>query len=148
MLAPVYVNDFSYGGRVKRVIMQADAPYRMGPEALQHMFTPSTENAPRSGTPAMIPLSNVVQANWQISSPALTRYNGYAAIEIVGSPSAGHASGDAMEAMQNIVDNDLPQRLRRGLDRPVVSGNPFRQRGHRADGAVGVDRVSVPGRAV
>ena len=43
MLAPVYVNDFTYGGRVKRVIMQADAPYRMGPDALQHIFTPGLD---------------------------------------------------------------------------------------------------------
>src|SRR6185437_7174103 len=35
MLAPVYVNDFSYAGRVKRVIMQADAAFRSGPESLQ-----------------------------------------------------------------------------------------------------------------
>ena len=61
MLAPVYVNDFTYGGRVKRVIMQADAPYRMGPDALQHIFTPSTQTN-SGGTPEMIPLSNVVPA--------------------------------------------------------------------------------------
>ena len=41
MLAPIYVNDFTFEGRIKRVIMQADAPYRMGPKALQHIFTPS-----------------------------------------------------------------------------------------------------------
>ena len=42
MLAPVYVNDFFYEGRIKRVSMQADAPYRQGPEALGHFYTPST----------------------------------------------------------------------------------------------------------
>jgi multidrug efflux pump len=40
-LAPVYVNEFTYGGRVKRVFLQADAPYRMGLDALEHMYTPS-----------------------------------------------------------------------------------------------------------
>jgi multidrug efflux pump len=40
-LAPVYVNEFTYGGRVKRVFLQADAPFRMGLDALQHMYTPS-----------------------------------------------------------------------------------------------------------
>ena len=40
-LAPVYVDEFTYGGRVKRVFMQADAPYRMGLDALEHMYTPS-----------------------------------------------------------------------------------------------------------
>ena len=127
MLAPVYVNDFTYGGRVKRVIMQADAPYRMGPDALQHFFTPSTTQKNADGTPAMIPLSNVVQAKWGMGSPALTRYNGYSAVEIVGSPAPGHASGEAMNEMQKIVSQDLPKGF--GFDwtgqsyQEILSGN-------------------------
>ncbi|BFI96566.1 MAG: multidrug efflux RND transporter permease subunit [Rhodanobacter sp.] len=109
MLAPVYVDDFTYGGRVKRVIMQAEAPYRMGPSALQHFFTPSSTQQNADGTPAMIPLSNVVQAKWDMGSPALTRYNGYSAVEIVGSPAPGHASGEAMNEMQKLVTQDLPK---------------------------------------
>jgi multidrug efflux pump len=108
MLAPVYVNDFTYGGRVKRVILQADAHYRMGPEALQHIYTPSSTQNDSSGTPEMIPLSNVVQSKWEMASPSLTRYNGYPAVEIVGSPAPGHASGEAMGEMEKIVNNDLP----------------------------------------
>ncbi len=109
MLAPIYVNDFSYGGRVKRVTMQADAPFRTGPESLQHIFTPSTASAGSNAPPAMIPLANVVHGNWDTSSPSLTRYNGYSAVEIVGSPAAGRSSGEAMNAMTRIVDRDLPQ---------------------------------------
>jgi multidrug efflux pump len=127
MLAPVYVNDFTYGGRVKRVIMQADAPYRMSPEALQHFFTPSSTQTTAAGTPEMIPLSNVVHADWQMGSPSLTRYNGYAAVEIVGSPAPGHASGEAMNEMEKIVTNDLPKGY--GFDwtgqsyQEILSGN-------------------------
>ncbi len=126
MLAPIYVNDFTYAGRIKRVIMQADAPYRMGPDALRHIYTPSSETG-SDGTPDMIPLSNVVHSTWNMSSPSLTRYNGYSAIEIVGSPAPGHASGEAMEAMEKIVLNDLPPGF--GFDwtgqsyQEVLSGN-------------------------
>jgi len=126
MLAPVYVNDFTYGGRIKRVIMQADAPYRMGPEALQHIFTPSTQTT-AGGTPEMIPLSAVVRSQWNVSSPSLTRYNGYSAVEIVGSPAPGHASGEAMDKMEKIVGNDLPKGF--GFDwtgqsyQEILSGN-------------------------
>jgi multidrug efflux pump len=49
-LAPVYVNQLTYGGRVKRVFLQADAPYRMGLEALQHMYTPSGVTGTSSGS--------------------------------------------------------------------------------------------------
>ena len=126
MLAPVYVNDFTYGGRIKRVIMQADAPYRMGPDALQHIFTPSSKLA-SDGTAQMIPLANVVHSTWDVSSPSLTRYNGYSAVEIVGSPAPGHASGEAMSEMERIIRNDLPKGF--GYDwtgqsyQEILSGN-------------------------
>jgi len=114
-LAPIYVNDFVYGGRVKRVYLQADQPFRMGPDALNHVFTPSalanTGSTTRSTTNPynMIPISSVVHADWGTGSPALTRYNGYAAVEIVASEGKGYSTGQAMAALQNIVDNDLPK---------------------------------------
>ncbi|TAL87591.1 MAG: multidrug efflux RND transporter permease subunit [Rhodanobacter sp.] len=109
MLAPVYVNDFTYGGRVKRVIMQADAAYRKGPDALQHIYTPSSTQTNANGTPAMIPVASVIKEKWINASPSLTRYNGYPAVEIVGSPAPGYASGQAMSAMEQIVHKDLPR---------------------------------------
>src|SRR5699024_5799647 len=85
MLAPVYVNDFFHDGRIKRVTMQAQAPFRMGPDALSHFYTPAP-NADVSGESdgsGMIPLSNVVNAKWIFGLPNKTRYNGYSGIEIV-----------------------------------------------------------------
>jgi len=108
MLAPIYVNDFVQGGRVKRVTMQADAPFRTGPESLSHFYTPAPGAAQPDGTPTMIPLSNVVHAKWTVAQPSLTRYNGFAAVEIVGSQAPGKSSGEAMDVMQRIVENDLP----------------------------------------
>jgi multidrug efflux pump len=129
MFAPVYVNDFFYQGRIKRVTMQADAPYRMSPDALDHFYTPSTLAAvsQTGGSDAMIPLSNVVKSTWFTGSPSLTRYNGYSAVEIVGSPAPGKASGEAMSAITNIVAKDLPAGF--GFDwtgqsyQEILSGN-------------------------
>jgi multidrug efflux pump len=111
MLAPVYVNDFVDQGRIKRVTMQADAPYRTGPDSLSHFYTPSTivTSDSDSTTGAMIPLSNVVKNHWIMASPSLSRFNGYSAVEIVGSQAPGHSSGEAMQAMQQIVEKDLPK---------------------------------------
>jgi multidrug efflux pump len=114
-LAPVYVNDFSYGGRVKRVLIQADQPYRMGADALNHLYTPSNNGSTATGsgssatniTGNMIPLSSVVQSHWAIGSPALQRYNGYAAVEIVGNPAPGNSTGQAISTMEHIVDKNL-----------------------------------------
>jgi len=125
MFAPVYVNDFFYQGRIKRVTMQADAPFRMGPDALDHFYTPSTLKGATQDS--MIPLSNVVQSTWFTGSPSLTRYNGYSAVEIVGSQATGRSSGEAMDAMTNIVQKDLPAGF--GFDwtgqsyQEILSGN-------------------------
>ncbi len=125
MFAPVYVNDFFYQGRIKRVTMQADAPFRMGPDALDHFYTPSTLAGATQDS--MIPLSNVVKPTWFTGSPSLTRYNGYSAVEIVGSQAPGRSSGEAMDAMTNIVKKDLPAGF--GFDwtgqsyQEILSGN-------------------------
>jgi multidrug efflux pump len=101
MLAPVYANDFLYNGRVLRVLLQADAPYRMTPDALGHFYVMGANGS-------MIPLSNFVKADWVVAAPALTRYNGFPAVEVTGSNSPGRSSGEAMTAMQNIVAQKLP----------------------------------------
>jgi multidrug efflux pump len=135
MLAPVYVNDFFYGGRVLRVNMQADAQFRATTEGLNRFYVPSSTQTTTtqisgggtSTTPAMIPLSNVVHTQWSMGSPALTRYNGFEAIEIVGTEAPGSSSGVAMDAMTNIIKNDLPKGF--GFDwtgqslQEIISGN-------------------------
>jgi multidrug efflux pump len=117
MLAPVYVDDFFHQGRVQRVIMQADAPFRMSPDSVNHFYLPSNvvnsgtgTSAGADGTRPMVPLSNVVRTEWAMGSPSLDRYNGYSAIQMNGGPSPGHSSGEAMTAMQGIIDGkDFPQ---------------------------------------
>jgi len=102
MLAPVYANDFIYQGRVLRVLLQADAPWRMTPEALGHFYVAGPGRN-------MIPLANFVRADWVLGSPSLTRFNGYAAVEITGNNAPGRSSGEAMQAMEKIVGADLPR---------------------------------------
>ncbi|GAB3309227.1 multidrug efflux RND transporter permease subunit [Luteimonas notoginsengisoli] len=127
MLAPVYVNDFTDAGRVKRVTMQADRDYRTGPESLSRFYTPAPGVDADGTGGGMIPISNVVQSHWTTAPPSLSRYNGYAAVEIVGSQAPGHSSGEAMNAMQGIVEKDLPEGF--GYDwtgqsyQEILSGN-------------------------
>jgi len=102
MLAPVYANDFIYQGRVLRVLLQADSPWRMTPEALGHFYVAGAGGS-------MIPLANFVRADWVMGSPSLTRFNGYAAVEITGNNAPGRSSGQAMQAMQKIVNQSLPR---------------------------------------
>jgi len=101
MLSPVYANDFYYQGRVLRVEMQADAPYRMKPEDIGNFYTLSSNDA-------MVPLSSVVSTKWTLAPPELDRYNGFGSIALTGTPGPGYSSGDAISAMQELVAKYLP----------------------------------------
>jgi multidrug efflux pump len=104
MLAPVYANDFNYQGRVLRVMLQADGPYRSRPEDLSRFFLPSNDG----NLDDMVPLTSVVSSQWRLASPALDHYNGYGSIQINGGAAPGRSSGQAMRAMEDIVSKDLP----------------------------------------
>jgi multidrug efflux pump len=119
-IAPMYIDQMSYGGRIKRVYIQDEPKYRMDPDALRHLYTPSpgspfnasAAGAAAGGSPmsrdAMIPLSSVIDANWSVGPAVLQRYNGYPALEIVGNPGAGYTTGQAMNAVRGIIDRSLP----------------------------------------
>ncbi len=104
MLAPVYANDFNYEGRVLKVLLQADAPFRAKPGDLSHYYIPSSGG----GADHMVPLSSVVTPSWTEAPPAIDHYNGFPSITINGSAAPGHSSGQAMAAMEDIVKKDLP----------------------------------------
>ncbi|HEY8229250.1 MAG TPA: multidrug efflux RND transporter permease subunit [Rhodanobacteraceae bacterium] len=102
MLSQVYANDFYYQGRVLRVEVQADAPFRMNPGDIDQFYT-------RASSGAMVPLSSVVSTKWSLASPELDRYNGVGSISLTGTAAPGYSSGDAIAAMQELVAKYLPQ---------------------------------------
>jgi hydrophobe/amphiphile efflux-1 (HAE1) family protein len=91
-----YVNDFIQGGRVKRVYVQADAPFRMLPKDLEKLYV--TNNAGK-----MVPFSSFASGHWTFGSPKLERFNGFPSINIVGESAPGRSSGEAMQAMEGFV---------------------------------------------
>jgi len=96
-----YVNDFIQGGRVKRVFVQADAPYRMLPTHLEKLYV-------RNSAGRMVPFSAFASGRWSYGSPRLERYNGFPSISIWGEPAPGRSSGEAMQAMEEIVSKLPP----------------------------------------
>jgi hydrophobe/amphiphile efflux-1 (HAE1) family protein len=96
-----YVNDFIQGGRVKRVFVQADTSYRMLPKDLEKLYV-------RNNTGKMVPFSSFASGHWTSGSPRLERFNGFPSLNIWGEPSPGKSSGEAMQAMEEIVAK-LPQ---------------------------------------
>jgi len=91
-----YVNNFIQGGRVKRVFVQADAPHRMLPTDLEKIYVRNTAGK-------MVPYSSFASGRWIYGSPRLERYNGFPALNIWGEPAPGRSSGEAMQAMEEII---------------------------------------------
>lgn len=91
-----YVNDFIDRGRIKRVYLQSEARYRMQPEDLDKWYV-------RNNTGGMVPFSAFATTHWSYGSPRLERYNGLPSAEILGQPTRGSSSGDAMKAMEEMA---------------------------------------------
>jgi len=91
-----YVNDFIQGGRVKRVYVQADAPYRMLPSDLDRLYV-------RNSKGGVLSVTSLVSERWVYASPRLERYNSFPSLEFLGEPAPGRSSGEAMQAMEEIA---------------------------------------------
>ena len=88
-----YVNDFIDRGRVKKVYVQADAPFRMVEADLRHWNF-------RNNLGDLVPFSSIASTDWTMGPARLERYNGVASLEIQGEPVPGVSSGTAMAAME------------------------------------------------
>src|SRR5512137_1189817 len=96
-----YVNNFIQGGRVKRVFLQADAPYRMLPKDIEKLYVRNTAGK-------MVPFSSFASSHWTSGSPRLERFNGFPSMNIWGEPAPGRSSGEAMQAMEENVSKLPP----------------------------------------
>jgi len=92
-----YVNDFLNNGRVKRVYVQGDAPYRMLPQDIGQWTV-------RNDKGEMVPFSAFSSTSWTYGSPQLMRYNGSPSFEFVGDAAPGVSSGAAMDAIEKLME--------------------------------------------
>ena len=91
-----YVNDFIDRGRVKRVYVQGDAPYRSKPSDIDQWFV-------RNNQGAMVPFSSFAQISWQTTPTSSSRFLGYPSFEISGQGAPGGSSGDAMNIAEKLA---------------------------------------------
>ncbi|MBY0519046.1 MAG: efflux RND transporter permease subunit, partial [Sphingomonas sp.] len=91
-----YVNDFNDRGRVKRVYVQGDAPYRASPEDLSQWYI-------RAGDGSMAPFSSFARTSWSSAPPSLARFNGISSFEFSGQAAPGHSSGEALNRMEQLA---------------------------------------------
>ena len=96
-----YVNDFIDRGRVKKVYLQGDAPFRAEPESIKQWHV-------RNATGEMVPFAAFSSSTWAFGPPQLTRYHGMSSYELIGDPAPGVSSGTAMNIVESIM-GEMPR---------------------------------------
>jgi multidrug efflux pump len=91
-----YVNDFVDRGRVKRVYVQGDAPYRADPANLDQWQI-------RNASGQMVPMSAFARASWSVAPTTVSRFEGLPAYEIQGQAAPGVSSGAAMDRIEALA---------------------------------------------
>ncbi|WP_372844247.1 efflux RND transporter permease subunit [Psychrobacter sp.] len=92
-----YINDFVDRGRVKRVFVQGEPSSRTNPDDIGKWYV-------RNDSGEMISFDAFSSSKWETGSPGLTRYNSLASMNIQGSAAPGLSTGEAMEAMEAMVE--------------------------------------------
>ena len=91
-----YVNDFVDRGRVKRVFVQGDAPYRAAPSDIDQWSV-------RNDQGEMVPFSSFSDATWSTAPVSLSRFQGIQSYEFQGQPAPGKSTGDAMQRIEELA---------------------------------------------
>ncbi|MFC5039119.1 efflux RND transporter permease subunit [Tianweitania sediminis] len=100
-LGSLYANDFNRFGRTYRVMVQADAPFRMQPEDIGRLKV-------RNAAGEMIPLSALLTIKHSSGPDRVMHYNGFPSADVSGGPASGYSFGQATAAMERIASETLP----------------------------------------
>ncbi len=96
------VNDINSFGRTWKVVVQADEKYRTTTNDMRYFFV-------RSNNGGMIPLNTLVKPQIQNNSLVMTRFDGARAMKISGDPAEGYSTGEAMAAIEEVIEETLPR---------------------------------------
>jgi HAE1 family hydrophobic/amphiphilic exporter-1/multidrug efflux pump len=97
----LYVNDFNRAGRVFRVHLQSEAEFRAHPDDIRNVYV-------RTGSGELIPLTALVTIHQVTGPEIIERYNVFPSAKILGGPAPGYSSGQALEIMEQLATEALP----------------------------------------
>ncbi len=101
-LGSLYVNDFNLYGQVYKVFIQADAQYRNTMEDISRLYV-------RTDRGDLVPLDTLIDVSKIVGPETITHYNLYRSAEIDGDNAPGYSSGQAMDAMEELADQYMPE---------------------------------------
>lgn len=100
----IYVNDFNMFNRIYRVYIQAEAQYRTNRDNINLFFV-------RGNGGTMVPISSLGSTNYTTGPGTIGRFNMFNSAVISGEAAQGHSTGEAMDALQKIVSEHLPDNI-------------------------------------
>ncbi len=101
-LGSLYVNDFNLFGQVYKVFIQADAQYRNTMEDISRLYV-------RTDRGDLVPLDTLIDVSKIVGPETITHYNLYRSAEIDGDNAPGYSSGQAMDAMEELAEEYMPE---------------------------------------
>ncbi len=101
-MGSAFVNEFNYLGRTFQVIAQADAPNRLTPEDILKIKVRNNEGG-------MVPLGTIAKQENIAGASIIPRFNMYPSASLNGSFSPGYSSGQALDRMEELAEQVLPQ---------------------------------------
>ncbi len=101
-LGSIYVNDFNILGRVYRVVAQAESSNRKDLRDIYNLKVPDANGK-------YVPLGSLISIDRIIGPDRTVRYNMYESAEIQGNLSKGYSSGEAIQAIDELALQVLPQ---------------------------------------
>jgi HAE1 family hydrophobic/amphiphilic exporter-1 len=100
-LGSSYVNDLTLYGRNFRVVAQADSNYREDISSLNTYYV-------KNSVGTMVPLSAVISSKVVENAALITHFNLFRTAEVNGDAKAGFSSGQALQALKEVADQNLP----------------------------------------
>ncbi len=102
LLGSQYVNDFDFNNRAYRVYVQGDQQFRAQPTDLSQYYA-------RASNGDMVPLSAVVRTRESTAPAVINHFNLFRSTELQGAALPGVSSGQALQEMERIARETLPQ---------------------------------------
>ncbi|MDN3921312.1 efflux RND transporter permease subunit [Roseateles violae] len=102
MFGSLYVSQFPKNSRLFQVILQAEPDYRVRPEDLDQLYV-------RNKNGDMVPIKAVTTSRYVTGADIVTRFNNFPAAKIVGDAAPGYSSGQAIEAIEQVAREVMPE---------------------------------------
>ena len=101
MIGSDYETGFIRFGKPYKVIVQASPQYRAFPENLLGLTVKNNQGA-------MVPYADFMLLQKVYGMSEITRHNLYNSAEVTGSPAPGYSSGQAIKAIEQVAQKNLP----------------------------------------